>query len=172
MNIDYYINQLRCNRDILLSLYKSIDPVMVQWSQDQNSWSPLHIVCHMVDEEKYDFRYRALHILEQPDKLLPSIDPLSWIIDNSYNEQDYYDKIKEFQQERNISIGLLSQLKSSDDRWNNTYEHSHFGVINSEYYLKNWLAHDLLHIKQMTRLRYDFLSIQDDIPVEYAGTWT
>ena len=145
---------------------------MVQWSQDQNSWSPLIILCHMIDEEKHDFRYRAMHILEQPDELLPSLDHLSWLIDHSYLTQDYNDKMQEFEQERNISIGILSQLDASDERWNNSYAHSHFGDINPEYYLKNWLAHDLLHIKQITRLRYDFLSLQDDIPAEYAGTWT
>ena len=112
----------------------------------------------MIDEEILDFRHRFMHILENPDKLIPAIDPLSWLTEHSYVSQDYNDKIQEFEQERNISIALLGQLESTDKRWNNTYDHSHFGIINSEYYLKNWLAHDLLHIKQITRLRYDFLS--------------
>jgi len=43
--------------------------------------------------------------------------------------------------------------------------------MSAKFILANWLAHDYLHIRQITRLKYDYLQ---DIPNEnlsYAGNW-
>lgn len=149
-----------------------MDPEMISWSPNENSWSPLIILCHLVDEEKDDLRVRTMHLLEKQEEPLRSIEPQSWIKERDYTAQDYHDKIQEFDQERNISIALFSQIEASDQRWNNTIDHPKFGAINAEFFLKNWLAHDLLHIKQLTQLRYDHLKTNGDMPIEYAGVWT
>lgn len=172
MDIDNYINQLRCNRDILLSIFKSIDPEIVRWKPNINGWSPIEILCHLIDEEREDFRYRTVHILDQPHIKMPTFNPIDWVVDKAYIEQDFHDKIQEFNLERNISIALLSQYSSTDNKWLNTYVHPNYGTVTAEHFLKNWLAHDLLHIKQITRLKYDKLSTKDNISIDYAGTWT
>ena len=38
-------------------------------------------------------------------------------------------------------------------------------------FLSNWLAHDYLHIKQITRYRYNYLEEKTAINLQYAGNW-
>ena len=37
--------------------------------------------------------------------------------------------------------------------------------------LTNWLAHDYLHIRQIIKLKFDFLKDQSDEHLSYAGEW-
>jgi len=38
-------------------------------------------------------------------------------------------------------------------------------------FFSNWLAHDYLHIRQITRLKYDYLKQLTNEDLSYAGTW-
>jgi hypothetical protein len=37
--------------------------------------------------------------------------------------------------------------------------------------LANWLAHDYLHFRQITKLKYDYIKYRTGEDLAYAGTW-
>jgi hypothetical protein len=43
------------------------------------------------------------------------------------------------------------------------------GAVEAKNLLASWLAHDLLHIRQITRLKYQYLA--KDYAIDYAGNW-
>ena len=48
------------------------------------------------------------------------------------------------------------------------YHHPSGRTLKNGDFLASWLAHDLLHIRQITRLHYQYL--QKDFKIDYAGT--
>ena len=43
--------------------------------------------------------------------------------------------------------------------------------MSAENILANWLAHDLLHIRQITTLHWEYLSNMSESNLSYAGDW-
>lgn len=43
--------------------------------------------------------------------------------------------------------------------------------MSAELFLHNWVAHDLLHFRQITGLRFGWLKANSAVPVDHAGTW-
>lgn len=132
-------------------------------------WCALEIVCHLVDEEREDFRARTRHVLEQPDAPLPSIDPVGWVTSRQYITKDFHQTLSEFLMEREASVRWLQSLKDPD--WNRTHHHLRFGPMSAKMFLVNWLAHDLLHLRQIIRLKYDSLATTSGESMKYAGDW-
>ena len=170
MNTGDIIKKLDDNLKVISDLLLVEDGEIIFWRPNPNHWCLLEIICHLVDEESKDFRNRVLHLLEHPGVPPSSFDPSIWVIENKYLEQDYKTKIEEFVQERKNSISILSSLKNP--KWENGYDHSKLGKLSAMFYLNNWLAHDYLHIRQITKVKYLFLLNSDsNINYDYAGTW-
>lgn len=169
MNLLFFINQFTQNRKTFSDILSGIEPALQTWKQNSDKWSLLEIVCHLYDEEREDFRQRFQYILDTPEKDPPSINPQGWVTERKYIEQNYLTKLVGFLEERDKSIAYLKSL--TDVSWDNQYEHKHFGSITANHYLHNWLAHDYLHIKQITKLKYDYLIANSDQDMSYAGEW-
>ena len=132
-------------------------------------WCLLEIVCHLYDEERYDFRARTKHVLDNNQSGLPPIDPVGWVISRNYMEQDYEETLGKFLDERKISVDWLKSLKNPE--WTNEYKHEAFGMMSAEFFLTNWLAHDYLHFRQITALKFNYLKHISGIDPLYAGDW-
>lgn len=132
-------------------------------------WCQLEIVCHLYDEERYDFRARTKHILENNQSALPPIDPVGWVKSRNYIEQKFEETLDKFLDERKKSVEWLKSLREPD--WRNEYKHELFGMMSAEFFLTNWLAHDYLHFRQITSLKFNFLKHISGIDPLYAGEW-
>ncbi|MGI8581244.1 MAG: hypothetical protein ACR2KX_03575, partial [Chitinophagaceae bacterium] len=71
--------------------------------------------------------------------------------------------------ERDNSIAWLINLKNAN--WDNTYKHPLLGNITAGMFLSSWLAHDYLHIKQITKIKYEYFKKISGDKVAYAGDW-
>jgi hypothetical protein len=129
----------------------------------------LEVICHLIDEEKEDFRIRVQYVLEDPTKPLPKFDPSGWVESRNYISQDFDAKAEEFSAERTKSIKWLESLENP--QWNNTYDHPKLGPMSAYFFLANWLAHDYIHIRQFNRLAYEYHMDQSGIDLSYAGNW-
>jgi hypothetical protein len=129
----------------------------------------LEIVCHLYDEEQFDFRFRAQWVLEQPNTPPPPFNPIDWVTDHKYMDQNYDDMVKTFLSERDTSIVWLQDLKNPN--WDNYYIHPKLGKVTAKHYLDNWLAHDYLHVRQIIKQKFDYLNSQTNENLEYAGIW-
>jgi len=169
MQANQIIQQLDKNAATFTELLDNVSKEQYLWKPSPDKWCLLESICHLYDEEREDFRYRVQHVLEQPTVPLPSIDPEGWVIQRDYIRQDYYEKLAAFLAERSQSIEWLQRLENPS--WENTYHHNHFGPMSAKYFLTNWLAHDYLHFRQITRLKYQYLQHYADHSLEYAGSW-
>ncbi len=163
------ITELKENAVVFEKLLGGITEEIYLWKPHSNKWCILEIVCHLYDEEIYDFRARTRHVLTQPSKDLQAIDPVGWVKSKKYIEQNYNQRLDAFLNERQQSIKWLQGL--SNPQWKNTCEHPEFGKMTAKMFLSNWLAHDYLHLRQVMKLKYDYLKQLTNENLMYAGSW-
>ena len=169
--INYQIQELESNLGVFKHLLDNAHDALILWKYDKENWNYLEIICHLVDEEKEDFRIRLEYLLSHPDKELIPIDPTAWIKDRSYAQQDFNFKKEEFIKERKNSLQFLKALDVDDPGWFNTRPHKYFGQVSPQFFLNNWVAHDLLHLRQLIKIKYDYMASISDHSLEYAGEW-
>ena len=132
-------------------------------------WNLLEITCHLLDEERLDFRARMKHIMENPDKEMEPIDPQGWVNSHKYSDKDFETVLKDFLAEREKSVEWLAKLTEED--LDKKMEHKIFGTVTVMHFMLNWLAHDYLHIRQIIALKYSFLKNNTGVDLRYAGDW-
>jgi hypothetical protein len=169
MNPEIIIKKLLENKDVFQYLLENVPAEEIKWSQGPDKWNLLEIICHLHDEEIEDFRMRVKCVLEDPNTPPPSFDPLIWVTERNYKGQDYQQILNKFLTERDNSILWLESLEKP--RWENTYQHPKLGPMSAYLFLTNWLAHDYLHIRQIIRLKFDYLKEMSEQSLNYAGNW-
>jgi hypothetical protein len=169
MNTKYIIEELKRNKIIFKELLDGLPGEFYLWRFNPDKWCLLEIVCHLIDEEREDFRQRVRNILVNPELPLNSIDPVGWVKSRKYIERDYNTELKEFLHERDNSIKWLEHLENP--KWDNFYKHPKLGDLSAKMIFANWLAHDYLHIRQILKLKYEYLKYISGEDLSYAGEW-
>jgi hypothetical protein len=77
--------------------------------------------------------------------------------------------LEKFIKERESSLIWLKSLKNAI--WDHSFEHPKLGTMSAKYFLNNWLAHDYLHIRQIIKLKFDYLDDRFKENLNYAGIW-
>lgn len=167
--MNFVIKQLVKNKSVFQNLLKDENEELLVWKQAPEKWSLLEIACHLLDEEIHDFRFRTQWVLEKPNQTPPNIDPVGWVTKHNYINQDYLTIVNTFLDEREISVTWLKSLNNPN--WNLSYEHSKLGTLTAKHFLTNWLAHDYLHMKQILKLKYDYVKYKSGGNLDYAGIW-
>lgn len=162
------IDRLMHNQPIIENIVINVPAEEARWKPSDTEWSLLEIICHMVDEEKDDFRTRLKLALENPEAVFPPIDPEGWAIARNYNDKDWHKTIAEFFEERKQSVSWLQNLVSAN--WKSAGMHPKMGPMFAEMILANWLAHDLIHIRQMITVTWAHLAdAVKPVTLDYAG---
>ena len=169
MDLNFSIQELTRNREIFKSFFENVEERMYLWKPGPEKWCLLEIVCHLHDEEREDFRARVKHTLENPGLPMPPIDPVGWVTQRKYIEQDYNAMLQKFLNERIDSVDWLKNLKQP--QWENVYKHPQLGDLTAGMFLSNWIAHDYLHFRQITRTKYLYLQNLMSLDLSYAGKW-
>lgn len=171
MDIDPVIQRLRENADVFAALVRGVDDAQARWRPAPDRWSILEVVCHLADEESRDFRTRLDLTLHRPGEPWPPIDPEGWVEEERYAERDLAEEIKRFRSGRTHSVEWLRGLDDPD--WTLTYEHPTAGTLPASDLLASWLAHDLIHVRQVSRLHRQYLeaALMPGCRVGYAGRW-
>lgn len=163
------INELERNKDVFKNLLQHLSETAYRWKTVPERWCLLEIICHLVDEEREDFRARVHHTLETPAETMQPIDPQGWVTARKYMEQDFSSKLEQFLTERETSVKWLRSLHTPN--WDNAYQHPKFGAMTAKMFLANWLAHDYLHIRQILSVRFEYLKQRSEEDLGYAGNW-
>jgi hypothetical protein len=169
MNYSGIILELKRNVAIFSSLLTGLSKEEYTWKPAPEKWCLLEIICHLYDEEREDFRARLKQVLENPDLPLPPIDPVGWVSQRNYMQQNFEEKIRQFTEERKQSIAWLESLSSPE--WKNAYVHPKFGPLSAELFLANWLEHDYLHFRQILGVKHFYLKEKSGESLDYAGNW-
>ncbi|MCL6267987.1 DinB family protein [Flagellimonas myxillae] len=169
MRIASIINGLEANGGVFRETLTGFPSDMLLWKSDPKGWCLLEIICHLVDEEKFDFRMRVKHALETPTEPLIPFDPIGLMTKHKYLEQDFDRSLQEFLEERKQSIAWLQSLDSPN--WDSALDHPSLGRITAASFLYNWLAHDYHHIRQINNLKHAYLKLNSGDSLTYAGKW-
>jgi len=133
------------------------------------AWSILEVVCHLLDEEREDFRPRLDLVLHRAADPWVPIDPAGWVTARRYNERDLAESLAAFLAERERSLAWLAALSPPD--WSRAYA-APSGRITAGELAASWPAHDLLHTRQLLELRWARLqSAAAPYRTAYAGEW-
>ncbi len=154
--MEFVVEQLQKNKHIFKELFKDENEDLFLWKQTLEKWCLLEILCHLYDEEREDFRFRTKWVLERPNEIPPNFNPIDWVTERNYIQQNYKSMLNKFLAERDESINWLKSLKNP--KWDNYYTHPKVGNLPAKHFLDNWLAHDYLHIRQITKLKFDYLN--------------
>ena len=161
--------QLKVQGNAVAALAAGLTPEQARWKPDQESWSVLEVLNHLLDEETLDFRQHLDHILHTPDVPWPEIDPQVWVTEKQYNDRSLSKTLIDFLTERKNSIAWLGSLTNPD--WDAGVSFP-WGTLTAGDMLVSWLAHDLLHMRQLVELRYALTRhASEPYDLEYAGKW-
>ena len=140
-----------------------------RWRPDPDAWSTLEVVNHLADEECEDFRARLEATLHRPQAPWPPTDPGGWVTSRNYNGRDLDDSVQRFLAERAASLEWLRTLVSPD--WTTAHV-APFGPISAGDVAASWVAHDILHMRQLVELHWAYTT-ERLVPhsTAYAGTW-
>jgi hypothetical protein len=171
MNLELAIQRLESGCESIRPLIVDVSDEQARWRPAPDKWSILEVVNHLYDEERLDFRARLNHILSGAPPPWPALDPQSWVVERRYNERDLTESLGKFLRERSESLAWLKGLSSPD--WEATYNHPARGPLTAGDLLASWVAHDLLHIRQLAKLHYQYLSVAfEGRNIDYAGDLT
>ena len=161
--------RMAANASRMQSLAESGSTEHTFWRSDPDSWSILEVVSHLLDEEREDFRVRLDIILHRPDQPWPPIDPAGWVTERRYNEREMGDSLSGFLRAREESLAWVESLSSPD--WEAACE-APFGRMTAGDMFASWVAHDLLHTRQLVELHWAYVGLLvDPYRVDYAGSW-
>ncbi len=163
-------DRLASHAGLFRALVEGVSTEQARWKPEPDRWSVLEVVCHLGDEEVHDFRRRLDLTLHHPGEAWPPIDPQGWVTERRYNEGELRPALERFLDERARSVAWLRGLEAPD--LERAYEHPSLGRMRAGDLLASWLAHDLIHVRQITRLRYRWLEGQAaPWRLGYAGTF-
>jgi hypothetical protein len=156
-NAQGLIDRLSRGAEAIRALLDGVDDEEARFRPPAGGWSILEVVCHLKDEETEDFRQRLSLTLESPLAQWPAIDPARWVAERRYAERALKPEVDGFMAERAKSLAWLRGLRAPD--WSSTHTHPRFGSMAAGDLLASWVAHDLLHVRQIARVRYEFARV-------------
>ena len=107
MSITDIISKLEVNKGVFESLLSHQSEATYLWRPQPDKWCLLEIVCHLLDEEREDFKARVQHTLYTPLEDLVPIDPQSWVKSRDYLSKKYNKTLQTFFKERDASVNWL-----------------------------------------------------------------
>lgn len=171
MRLEQAISQLAATEPAITALVADMHAEQAAWRPAPDQWSALEVICHLLDEEREDFRLRLDLTLHQPAEILPAIDPAGWVTARNYNSRALDEMVVAWRAERAHSLEWLRGLVAPDlERPANHPSLAQYNVRAGDL-LASWVAHDLLHLRQLIELRYAYLARVTTFDVRYAGDW-
>jgi hypothetical protein len=169
MDFQNLIFEMAENALRIRALAASVSDEQARWRPTKDTWSILEVIGHLLDEERLDFRVRLDYTLHRPGELWPPIDPRGWVQAHRYNEQDLGECLSAYLSARRASLIWLNGLADPD--WQAIYE-APWGPITAGDLFAAWVAHDLLHTRQLVELSWAYSEFQlEPFSTRYAGTW-
>ncbi len=108
--------------------------------------------------------------MSAPDSVVPAIDPEGWITRHNYAGQLFSVWRDGFLNERRNSIASLEAFTKTN--WEQSVHSEHLVGLTAADMVWAWVTHDVLHIRQLSELRYAMIASQAGThQIGYAGEW-
>jgi hypothetical protein len=137
--------------DVLSTQLNGLSDPWLHGNEGPETWSPFQVVGHLILNEKTNFLPRvALILSSQEVKTLQPIDMTAHI--QMYAGNNVTTLISDFAALRRFSIQRLNNLIDTDTNLQITAIHPKLGEVRLVNILATWVAHDLTHLAQITRV--------------------
>jgi hypothetical protein len=162
MQSTWCIKQLEQHGRAILALTVGISETQASWRPAPDEWSMRQVLQHLVSEERNDFRKWLAQAVGLPIRPLP-------LYDDPRGASTLRLTVAGFRRERRLSLAWLRRLRVADWTMRVTVGHGHRSAGDL---LGAWVAHDLLHLRQLVALKYG-LTQAASTPhrLGYAGKW-
>lgn len=118
-------------------------------TEGPNTWSPLENVAHLIHGERTDWITRAKIILAQgANRTFTPFDMAAHLAER----RPMAELLDEFATLRIENVATLRGWKLTDAQLALTGEHPEFGTVTLRQLLATWVAHDLGHVAQISRV--------------------
>jgi hypothetical protein len=135
----------------LRALLGGLTPEWTDAVEGPDTWSPFIIVGHLIHGERTDWIPRARIILEQgADRRFTPYDRFAQFRESA--GKPLAGLLDEFAHLRAANLAILREWNLSDEQLALSGEHPEFGAVTLRQLLATWVAHDLSHLAQMTRV--------------------
>lgn len=155
MHMDFDLNRgmaiLERTPATLRALLHDLPDEWTRHNEGPDSWSPYDVLGHLVHGERTDWIERARIILAQgPDRRFTPFDRFAQF--NASRGKTVTDLLDDFTASRRESLTTLAGWHLTNAQLALTGEHPAFGSVTLRQLLATWVAHDLGHIGQITRV--------------------
>jgi hypothetical protein len=113
-------------------------------------WSLIEVAAHLADSEVV-FSWRLRHALADESPTLTGYDQNAWAGRFAYAEADRAECLTRFEVLRGANLRLLRGATPAD--WERVCVHSERGEESVRHLTKLYAAHDLVHLRQIERIR-------------------
>lgn len=137
--------------NVLSSMLKNLPDDWIHCNEGPETWSAFDVIGHLIHGEKTDWMTRTKIILS--DKTHKNFEAFDRFVQFKTNEEKSIDElILEFTSLRKYNLEELKSLGISEIDLNKTGNHPAFGAVTLRQVLATWVAHDLSHIAQISRV--------------------
>lgn len=147
----------RTPRDVLSRTPQALRDVIRGMSEEalsepeaEGKWSIRHVLRHLCDSEIV-WSYRIRLVLGQDRPRLTGYDQDAWADRLWYADADVAETVEEFEVLRRGNLRLLGRASPEDLRRVGVHEER--GEESVEHMIRLYAAHDLLHLRQIERIR-------------------
>lgn len=150
-DLEVTLDVLRRTPATLQDLLDGIAGPLAMGNEGGDTFSPFDVVGHLIDGEETDWVARARIILARgPD---PRFEPYDRFRHRTRNAgRSLESLLAEFAELRAANIALVRSWRFGDAELDLPGNHPSLGVVTLRHLLATWVAHDLGHVAQVTRV--------------------
>ena len=163
-NLKEAISVLEKTPHVIRGLLQGLSNDWTMSNEGLNTWSPFDVVCHLILGEQTDWVPRARIILDEESN--KNFVPFSMTDHFEIGKgKKLAQLLDDFAELRNQNIQILRALNIQENQWKLSGIHPEFGPVTLKELIATWVAHDLGHIVQISRVMAK--QYKDEI-----GPWT
>jgi hypothetical protein len=150
-NLDYTIALLERTPATLNALLRDLPEAWTTCNEGANTWSAYDIVGHLIHGEKTDWMKRARIILESGEsRTFERFDRLAQFQESAGKSLGAL--LDEFAKLRAENLEALRRFRLRPQDLDKRGKHPALGVVTLSQLLATWVAHDLSHLHQISRV--------------------
>lgn len=138
-----------------------LSPAWIDATEGPETWSPYDVVGHLIHGERTDWMTRVMVIMNGGGTF-QKFDRFAQFEES--RGKSLADLLDEFAEARRESLERLRALNLTDGDFERTGTHPAFGTVTLRQLLSTWVAHDLDHLMQISRVMGK--QLKDDV-----GPW-
>jgi len=136
---------------VLDVLLRDLPPSWTEGTEGPSTWSPFDVIGHLIHGERTDWMPRVEHLLAHGESVpFPVFDRFAQV--EASRGRTLSELLETFRMLRDDSLRRLAALQLTASDLKRHGRHPEFGRVTLSQHLATWVAHDLDHLVQISRV--------------------